>query len=53
MADDYELLYDIVYNARCQEALDKWIREKQRTTYVKISDGWNDCEFKYPGWNVK
>lgn len=53
MADDYEILYDIVYSNRCQETLDKWIREKQRTTYVKISDGWNDCEFKYSGWNVK
>ena len=53
MAEDYELLYDIVYSARCQEALDKWIREKQKTTFVKISDGWNDCEFKYPGWNLK
>lgn len=53
MADDYEILYDIVYSNRCQEVLDKWIRDKQRTTYVKISDGWNDCEFKYSGWNVK
>ena len=52
MADDYEILYDIVYSARCQEVLNKWIRDKQRTTFVKISDGWNDCEFKYPGWVV-
>ena len=52
MADDYEILYHIVYSARCQEVLNKWIRDKQRTTFVKISDGWNDCEFKYPGWVV-
>ena len=50
MADDYEILYEMVSTLRKQETLEKWIREKQRTTYVRISDGWNDCEFKYPGW---
>ena len=50
MAEDYELLYEMVSEKRQQQALEKWIREKQRTTYVRISEGWNDCEFKYPGW---
>lgn len=50
MSDDYELLYQMVYSERCQAAIDKWIREKQRTTYVRINEGWNDCEFVYPGW---
>ena len=50
MADDYEKLHDMVSEIRREEAIEKWIREKQRTTYVKISDGWNDCEFVYPGW---
>ena len=50
MADDYEILYEMVSGIRKQEALEKWIREKQRTTYVRISEGWNDCDFKYPGW---
>ena len=50
MADDYEILYEMVSSKRNQEAIEKWIREKQRTTYVRISEGWNDCEFIYPGW---
>ncbi|MBO7415842.1 MAG: peptidylprolyl isomerase [Bacteroidaceae bacterium] len=50
MADDYEELHRIVSEIRREEAIEKWIREKQRTTYVKISEGWNDCEFMYPGW---
>lgn len=50
MTDDYELLYQKVYSERCQDAIDKWIREKQRTTYVRINEGWNDCDFVYPGW---
>ena len=52
VADDYEQLYDIVSSQRKQEVIEKWIREKQRTTYVRISEGWNDCEFIYPGWGV-
>lgn len=51
MADDYEILYEMVDNMCRQERLEKWIREKQRTTYVRISEGWNDCDFIYPGWN--
>ena len=50
MADDYERLYELVSGIRRQEALEKWIRDKQRTTYVRISEGWNDCDFRYPGW---
>jgi peptidyl-prolyl cis-trans isomerase SurA len=50
MAEDYEILYEMVSAIRQQEALEKWIRDKQRTTYVRISEGWNDCDFIYPGW---
>ena len=50
MADDYEKLFEIVSVIRQSETLEKWIREKQRTTYVRISEGWKDCDFVYPGW---
>ena len=53
VADDFEILLDMVTAIRSEEALQKWIREKQRTTYVRISEGWNDCEFKYPGWGQR
>ena len=29
---------------------DKWIREKQKHTYVRINENWKNCTFKYPGW---
>jgi peptidyl-prolyl cis-trans isomerase SurA len=28
----------------------EWIKEKQKTTYVRINGEWCDCEFQYPGW---
>lgn len=51
VADDYQNLKSIVLDKRRDAMLDKWIREKQKNTYVRISDNWKkDCTFKYPGW---
>ena len=51
ITDDYQNLKDIVMSKRSEEVIDKWIREKQKNTYVRISENWKkDCEFKYPGW---
>ena len=24
-----------------------WIKNKQKNTYVRIEEGWRDCEFQY------
>lgn len=51
ISDDYQRLKSIVEEKRRAELLDKWIRNKQKNTYVRISDNWKkDCTFKYPGW---
>ena len=50
LADDYQALKSIVEARKKAEALNEWIIEKQRTTYVRISEGWRNCDFKYPGW---
>ena len=51
VADDYQNLKEIVLEKRRDELLDKWIREKQKHTYVRINEKWkNNCTFKYPGW---
>ena len=50
MTEDYQALKDIVMEKRRAEKLDKWIREKQRTTYVRINPDWQFDTFKYPGW---
>jgi len=30
--------------------VDKWIVEKQKTTYIKINPEYKKCNFKYSGW---
>ncbi len=50
ITEDFQILRQIVQNRRSEEFIDKWIREKQRTTYVRINPEWQQCEFQYPGW---
>lgn len=50
IADDYQELKSIVEERKKQELLDNWIKKQQKTTYVRISEGWRNCDFRYPGW---
>lgn len=50
ITEDFQMLTDIVSNKRQEEILDNWIREKQKTTYIRIKDDWKKTDFKYPGW---
>jgi peptidyl-prolyl cis-trans isomerase SurA len=48
--DDYIELSEQYLQKKRQEALDKWIREKQATTYIHIDETYMNCQFKYSGW---
>ncbi len=50
ITDDYQQMKEVVMEKRRAEKLDKWIRDKQKTTYVRINENWRNCDFKYPGW---
>lgn len=50
MADDYQEMQDVVVSKLSEERIEKWIREKQKSTYIRINEDWRNCEFKYPGW---
>ncbi|KAA6311073.1 Chaperone SurA, partial [termite gut metagenome] len=50
ITDDYQNLKDIVIAKRQEEIIQKWIRDKQQRTYIRINDNWKNCSFKYPGW---
>ena len=50
ITEDFQILRQIVHNRRSDEFIEKWIREKQRSTYVRIHPDWQNCEFQYPGW---
>ena len=50
MAEDFQVLRKVVEEKRSEELVDKWIKEKQAKTYVRINEDWRGCEFQYPGW---
>ncbi|MCD8044784.1 MAG: peptidylprolyl isomerase [Tannerellaceae bacterium] len=50
LRDDYQALKAIVEQRKREELLTDWILKKQKSTYVRIADGWRDCDFVYPGW---
>jgi peptidyl-prolyl cis-trans isomerase SurA len=50
LTDDYQALKTIVEEQKKTEVLNRWITQKQKTTYVRISEGWKNCDFRFPGW---
>lgn len=50
LADDFQAMKQLVESKKREELLNDWIRKKQKTTYVRISEEWRNCDFKYPGW---
>ncbi len=53
IADDYQALKSIVEAKKREELLNNWIVKQQKTTYIRIADGWQNCDFRYPGWIKK
>ncbi|MDR1408568.1 MAG: peptidyl-prolyl cis-trans isomerase, partial [Tannerella sp.] len=50
LADDYQALKSVVEDRKRNDLLKGWVAGKQKTTYVRISEGWRECDFEYPGW---
>lgn len=48
--EDFQVVKDVILTKMKEQKLQEWIREKQKTTYVRINENWCDCEFQYPGW---
>ena len=48
--DDYVTLSSMYQAKQGDERIQQWIKEKQRTTYVRINKDSRSCEFKYPHW---
>ena len=51
--NDYTLLLNQAANAKRQEAIDKFIDEKIKTTLIIIDPLFKDCDFEREGWSEK
>ena len=43
-------IQNITYNTIITE-IKNWIKKKQKETYVRIEEGWRNCEFQYDWLN--
>lgn len=48
--DDFVIIQNIANNERQQNAIDKFIKEKQAITYIKLDELFKDCNFEREGW---
>ncbi len=48
--NDYKTLADIYLAQKKEEALKKWIAEKQSQTYIRIDKTYANCNFKFENW---
>lgn len=48
--DDYETLKELYRNKKGEERTNEWIREKQKTIYVRLNGDAKKEDFNYPGW---
>jgi peptidyl-prolyl cis-trans isomerase SurA len=46
---DYDTFQNMGLAKKKNDALDKWAREKVKITYIKVADGYKDCDF-YKRW---
>ena len=47
---DYQAMRDVVLAKRREEALNEWVANKLKNTYVRMNDRYKDCQFQYQGW---
>ena len=50
ITEDFQVMQDIVKNKKGEEVILNWIKEKQKSTYIRINPDWRDCDFQYEGW---
>ncbi|MBQ8593721.1 MAG: peptidylprolyl isomerase [Bacteroidaceae bacterium] len=50
LTEDFQTINELVLEKKRSEKLEKWIRDTQADTYIRINEKWRNCDFKYPGW---
>lgn len=50
ITEDFQILKAMVEEKKGEEVIEEWIKEKQKSTYIRINPDWRDCDFQYEGW---
>jgi len=47
---DFELIHNMALEKKKAQAVEDWISEKLKTTYIHIDKKYNNCDFRTKGW---
>ncbi len=50
MQEDFQMLSDKVLNKRREDKVREWVKNKIKSTYVKMDERYKNCDFEYEGW---
>ena len=50
ITEDFQVMKNVVLDKRRDEFLKDWVKNKLRSTYVRMNDRYKDCTFEYEGW---
>lgn len=50
LSDDYQQIKGMYESSAKANKLREWIERKIKDTYIRIEDGWRDCQFEHNGW---
>lgn len=50
LRDDFQQIKNMYEESKRQKILTDWLEKKIAETYVRIEDGWRNCDFEHKGW---
>ena len=50
LADDFQQIKGMYEDSQSQKIIADWLQKKIDETYIRIEDGWRDCQFAHKGW---
>lgn len=50
ITEDFQRLREVVVAKRREEKIEQWIKDKIKSTYIRINPEWRNCTFQYEGW---
>lgn len=50
LSDDFQTIKGMYETSQQNKIIKDWLQKKIDQTYVRIEDGWRDCEFTHKGW---
>lgn len=51
LTDDYSMIKQMYEAEAKNKVITEWVEKKIGNTYTRIAEGWENCDFRYNGWN--